>query len=118
MTPELIAILSIGAALAGLILTLFIRTERRFEQMEARIDSRFEQMEARIDRRFEQTEARIDRRFEQTDTSIRESEQRLDAKIVALDSRVSVIERGQARLEGLLDGIREALFGRVPAEPS
>ena len=107
MTPELIAILSIGAALAGLILTLFIRTERRFEQMETRIDSRFEQMEARIDRRFEQT-----------DTSIRESEQRLDAKIVALDSRVSVIERGQARLEGLLDGIREALFGRVPAEPS
>ena len=114
MTPEMIAIVSVGVALAGLILTLFIRTERRFEQMEARIDSRFEQMETRIDRRFEHT-----------DTSIRESEQRLDAKIVtldakivALDSRVSVIERGQARLEGLLDGIREALFGRAPAGPS
>ena len=125
MTPEMIAIVSVGVALAGLILTLFIRTERRFEQMEARIDSRFEQMETRIDRRFEQMETRIDRRFEQTDTSIRESEQRLDAKIVtldakivALDSRVSVIERGQARLEGLLDGIREALFGRAPAGPS
>ena len=114
MTPEMIAIISVGVALAGLMVTLFIRIDRRFEQMEARINRRFEQMEARNERRFEQT-----------DTSIRESEQRLDAKIAALDAkvvtldhRVATLELGQARLEGLLDGLREALFGRAPAGPS
>ena len=103
MTPEMIAIISVGVALAGLMVTLFIRIDRRFEQMEARNE----------------------RRFEQTDTSIRESEQRLDAKIAALDAkvvtldhRVATLELGQARLEGLLDGLREALFGRAPAGPS
>ena len=102
MTPEMIAILSVGVALAGLIVTFIVRVDRRFEQMEARNERHFQQLE----------------------TSIRESEQRLDGKIVALDtkvvaldSRIAVLERGQARLEGLLDGLREALFGRAPAGP-
>jgi predicted PurR-regulated permease PerM len=102
MTPEMIAILSVGVALAGLVVTFIVRIDKRFEQLETRNERRFQQLEA----------------------SIRESEQRLDVriasldtKIVALDSRVAVLERGQARLEGLLDGIREALFGRAPAGP-
>ena len=107
MTPEMIAILSVGVGLGGLVVTTMIS------------------MTIRIDRRFEQMEARNERRFQQLETSIRESEQRLDAKIMALDARVvtldqrvATLERGQARLEGLLDGLREALFGRAPAGPS
>ena len=37
----------------------------------------------------------------------------LETRITRLEDRVSNLERRQARLEGLLDGIREALFGRI-----
>ena len=52
----------------------------------------------RIDKRFD----RIDQRFD-----------RIDKRIDALEVRVASLEKGQARLEGLLDGLREALFERA-----
>ena len=52
MTPEFIAILSVGiagfAGLAGLMLTLFTRIERRIERLEDRMEARMDRMEARI----------------------------------------------------------------------
>jgi hypothetical protein len=52
MTPELIAILSVWVAsflgLAGLMLTLFTRLERRMDRMEARLQARMDRMEARL----------------------------------------------------------------------
>ena len=45
---------------------------------------------------------RTDKRFE-----------RLEARFDRLESRMSDLEQRQARLEGLLDGLREALFERA-----
>ena len=54
MTPGLIAILSVGVAgfvgLAGLMLTLFTRIERRIDRMEDRMEGRMDRMEDRMDR--------------------------------------------------------------------
>ena len=38
---------------------------------------------------------------------------RLENRIGALDHRVGLLEQSVARLEGLMEGIREALFERV-----
>ena len=52
----------------------------------------------RTDKRFERMEARFDR---------------LEARFDRLEARMSDLEQRQARLEGLLDGLREALFERA-----
>ena len=88
MTPEFIAILSVGIAgfvgLAGLMLTLFTRIERRIERLEDRMEARMDRIEARMDR----MEARMDR----------------------MEARIQTLEQGQAELKGALDVIREALL--------
>lgn len=38
--------------------------------------------------------------------------QQLRSEVRALETRVAAVEQGQARLEGLIDGLREAISGR------
>ena len=81
-TPELIATLAAGVALAGLIL-----------RQGARLDARIDRLDGRIDRMNERTEERLGR-LEQGQADLRE--------------RV-------AKLEGLLEGLREAITGKRAA---
>ena len=39
-------------------------------------------------------------------------DERLDKRMDVLDRRLRAVEHGQARLEGLLEGLREAISGR------
>ncbi len=55
-------------------------------------------MEERTNERFEQVDARFER---------------LDARFERLEARMAAMEHGQARLEGLLEGLREAIAGRA-----
>ena len=76
MSGELIAIVAVGAALAGLILT----SSRGLRQDMARLESR------------------------------------LDGEIGGLESQIGELRERMAHLEGLLEGLREAITGR-PATP-
>ena len=69
MTPELIAVITIGIGLAGLILRQGQRLERRIDRLE------------------EQTNERLSK----------------------LEQRMATMEIQQAKLEGLLEGLREAV---------
>ena len=40
---------------------------------------------------------------------------RMDARFEKLEARMGTMERQQAKLEGLLEGLREAISGRAPA---
>ena len=84
MSPELIGILAVGAALCGVIVAGQRRLENRYESGMAAL------------------------------------ERRLEGKMSALESRVEAVKHGlsdlrerMARLEGLLDGLREAVAGRA-----
>jgi len=72
MTPDLIAIIAVGVALAGLILHQGIRSDKRFEKVDERFD-------------------------------------KVDGRFKSLEDRMTQIEKQQAKLEGLLEGLREAL---------
>ena len=50
-------------------------------------------------------EERINDRFE-----------RLEARVTAIEVRLAAVELGQAKLEGLLDGLREAIAVRTAAQ--
>ena len=76
---------------------LLLRSNARLEErLGARIDDVSNSLSARID----ETNKRID-----------ETNRRLDG----IDNRLRTVEHGQARLEGLMDGLREAISGRRPA---
>ena len=80
MSGELIAIVAVGAALAGLILTSSRGLRQDMRQDMARLESR------------------------------------LDGKIGGLESQIGELRERMAHLEGLLEGLREAITGR-PATP-
>ena len=100
MTPDMIAILAVGVALAGLMWQMqrSLRADfnARMDRMEARMDlmdGRMDRMEARMDR----IEARMDRMDERMD--------RIETCLAELGERVS-------RIEGILHlhlGRNEAL---------
>ncbi len=56
-------------------------------------------------------EERLGARIDETNKRIDETNRRLDG----IDNRLRAVEHGQARLEGLMDGLREAISGRRPA---
>ena len=97
---EMITIIAVGIGLAGLILNGQKNAREDTKSLEARLregmNARFDQM----DERFEKLEARLDR---------------MDARFERLEARMGTMERQQAKLEGLLEGLREAISGRAPA---
>ena len=86
MSGEMIAILAVGVALAGLILTSNRGLRQDMRQLEAQLRADMTKMEAQL---------------------------REDIKQLA--DRVGRLEYGQAKLEGLLEGLREAITGRTAA---
>ncbi len=96
MTPEVLSIIGVGIVLAGIILNGQRNLRADYRALRAEIERRFEQVE----RRFEQ----VDRRFEQ-----------VDRRFEHVEGRITALDRGQARLEGLLEGLREAVTGRRAA---
>ncbi len=63
-------------------------------------------------------EERLGARIDETNKRIDETNKRLDdtnRRLDGIDSRLRAVEHGQARLEGLLEGLREAISGRRPA---
>ena len=68
-------------------------------------------LEARLGARIDETNKRIDELDKRLNARIDETNRRLDG----IDNRLRAVEHGQARLEGLMDGLREAISGRRPA---
>ena len=86
MSGELIAIVAVGVTLAGLILT----------------SSRGLRQDIRQD-------------MAQLETRVREDISQLRGDMNRLAERVGRMEHSQAKLEGLLEGLREAISGRAAA---
>ena len=97
----LVAVLAIGATLAGVILT-----SNRGLRKDMRED-------------MKQGESRLRDDMKQGESRLREDmgklESRLRDDIKQLGDRVGRLEHSQAKLEGLLEGLREAITGRIAA---
>ena len=93
MTPELIAIVMVGIALAGVILA----STRGVRQDMAGVRQDMTRLESRLDGRIAALESR------------------LDGKIAALSAQLGELRERMAHLEGVLDGLREAIALRAKA---
>ena len=92
---EMITIIAVGVGLAGLILNGQKNIRAQIDQRLDLIGQRLDLMDGRLDQ--------MDKRFDQ-----------VDARFEKLEMRMGTMERQQAKLEGLLEGLREAISGRAP----
>jgi chaperonin cofactor prefoldin len=92
---EMITIIAVGVGLAGLILNGQKNIREQIDQRLDLIGQRLDLMDGRLDQ--------MDKRFDQ-----------VDARFEKLEMRMGTMERQQAKLEGLLEGLREAISGRAP----
>ena len=112
MTTELIsvvvAVLAVGVTLSGVILTGLrgIRGEMR----DLRGELRSEMDQLRQELRSEMDQLRQELRSELSELRGELNEFRRDVEM-----RLSTVERQQAKLEGLLEGLREAVTGHKAA---
>ncbi len=93
MSSELIGILGVGVALAGLVVTGLRGFEKR---LGARIDS---------------LERRVDAVGSKLEDGLGALETKLEGRLDLIDNRLGAVERGLAKLEGLMEGMRDAMFG-------
>ena len=116
MTTELIsvmvAVLAVGVTLSGVILTGLrgIRGELRGEMRDLRGELRGEMDQLRQEFRGEMDQLRQELRSELSELRGELNEFRRDVEM-----RLSTVERQQAKLEGLLEGLREAVTGHKAA---
>ena len=82
MSGELIAIVAVGVALAGVILTATRGLRQDMARLESRLDGSIKALESRFD---------------------------------GLERQFGELRERMAHLEGLLEGLREAITGRVKA---
>ena len=117
----LVAVLAIGASLAGVILASNrgLRKDMRedMKQGESRLRDDMKQGESRLREDMKQGESRLRDDIGKLESRLDERIDRLEARlrddIKQLGERVARVEHGQAKLEGLLEGLREAITGRV-----
>ena len=125
------AIIAVGLALAGLHLRMYRFVQRRMDRLEDRIadherrsDERFEAIDWKADNRFEAADRKEDERFAELKREMGQRfiglNQETDKRSIAVDKRLGTIERAlaelrerMARLEGLLDGLRESVVRPV-----
>jgi len=93
LTPILVAVATVGVGLAALMIGLFAWLRQDARRTEDRLTNRIDRMESQTNERFDRVDARFDR----------------------LENRLAAVEHGQAKLEGLLEGLREAISGRRAA---
>ena len=97
---EMITIIAVGVGLAGLILNGQKNIREQIDQRLDLIGQRLDLMDGRLD------QMPFDARFDQ-----------VDARFEKLEMRMGTMERQQAKLEGLLEGLREAISGRAVDQP-
>ena len=95
---EVIAMIAVGVGISGLVLNGQRNIREEMRNSEARLREEMRNSEARlrkeVDARFEKVEGRLEK----------------------IEGRLGVLELQQAKLEGLLEGLREAISGRAMAQ--
>ena len=104
----LIAILAVGATLAGLMLTSIRGLRQDIRQDMVRLESR-------LDAKINGLESRLDAKLNGLESKINGLESRMREDMKQLSDRLARVEHSQAKLEGLLEGLREAITGRAAA---
>ena len=116
MSADTIAIISTGVALALLIIGLFAWLRADIQKLDGRV-AKLDERITRLDERVARLEERVNKLDERQSPGSDERVTRLDERVTRLDERVTRLEvelrERMAKLEGLLEGLREAVTGKT-----
>ena len=126
MSGEIIAIIAVGIALGGLGWRAVARLDRRIDRAEDARRADMQKMEEtrRADmQKMEETRRADMQRMEETRRADmqemgeirREDMREIGSRMDRIEERLSRVEHGQAKLEGLLEGLRDSITGRRAA---
>ena len=119
MSVELISILTaivaVGVALAGVILTSSRGLRQDMRQDMMRLDERIHGLESQFDSRIGALEFRLDEKISALESRLDEKISGLESRFDALGYQFGELRERMAHLEGLLEGLREAITGRIAA---
>ena len=101
-------VIATGAGLAVLMIALFAWLRADMERMETRLTTRGEELEARLTARIEGVETRI----EGVESSIEGVQKDLSTRIDRVERSSIDLRERMARIEGMLDGLRDSIAGR------
>ena len=87
--------------LAALIVGLFAWLRQDINRLETRMNKRLSEVEARMETRLSEVEARMDARLSEVEAN--------------MNTQSSELRERMAKLEGLLEGLRESITGRRAA---
>ena len=82
-------------------------------KLESRLREDMKQGESRLREDMKQGESRLREDMGKLESRLRDDTSLLRDDIKQLGERVARVEHSQAKLEGLLEGLREAITGRV-----
>ena len=108
MTPEIWTILGTGTTLAGLGIGGFTLLWRYITRAEQRTRADLAAAEKRSEARFVELKSDLK-------TDLADVEKRNEEHFVELGTRMHTLEIQMAKLEGLLEGLREAITGKRAA---
>ena len=117
MSGEMIAIVSVGIGLGLLSTGLFawlradlVKVEERLRTDLVTVEKRLRDNTAEVEERLRTDMVKVEERLRADTVKV---EEHLPADIKQLADRVGRLEYGQAKLEGLLEGLRESIVGRA-----
>ncbi len=112
MSPELIGILTVGI---GMFAWLRQDMGGRIGHLERRTNDRIGQLESQTNERFERLENQTNERFDQMGDRIDALERDHQERFASPDRGQGELRERMAKLEGLLEGLREAITERRAA---
>lgn len=115
MSPELVAILGVGVALLGVGVALAAFMLHVVQGMEERLRQSIRESGERIRRDIYLSGERTRREIRGRGKRIRPRFSQFDEGFAGPVARVSDIEERLARIEGLLEGLRDTITGRQAA---
>ena len=108
MPPELAQWIP-PAVIVGVMLYLHRVTRQDVAQLRDDVRQDMKQMESRLESRFDSRMDRMETRLREDMAQLRND---MSQDMERLDGRLARLEHGQAKLEGLLEGLREAITHR------
>ena len=111
----LIAVLAVGGTLAGMILTGNRGLRQDMARLESRLDGKIGGLESRQDGKIDGLESRLVARIDGLESRLVARIDGLESQINALRGEIGDLRERMAKLEGLLEGLREAITGRAAA---
>ena len=93
LNNEILTMISVGIALAVLLVMLFVFTNNRIDRLEIRLDTRIDRLDDKIDK----LDNKIDDKFDKLDTRIDKLDDKIDALLLELTRNNAISAEGAER---------------------